>query len=92
MSALIIKLADGGPVFFKQRRVGRGGETFVLYKWRTMREGAEAETADLWQFNVRDGPLLKVSQDPRVTSFGRICVLGPSIDELPQLLDVPPVP
>ena len=87
IAALGIKLADGGPVIFKQRRVGRDGRTFVLYKLRTMREGAEAEASGLRVLNVRDGPLLKVAHDPRVTSFGRI-LRATSIDELPQLWNV----
>lgn len=87
LAALGIKLQDSGPVLFRQHRIGRYGIPFVLYKLRTMREGAESETTDLMQFNVRDGPLTKFSPDPRVTRFGRV-LRATSIDELPQLWNV----
>jgi len=87
LAALGIKLQDFGPVLFKQYRIGRDGVPFVLYKLRTMREGAERETNDLLELNVRDGPLTKFSCDPRVTIFGRI-LRASSIDELPQLWNV----
>jgi lipopolysaccharide/colanic/teichoic acid biosynthesis glycosyltransferase len=87
LAALGIKLQDLGPVMFKQCRVGRNGAPFVLYKLRTMREGAEGEMADLLDLNARDGPLTKFSHDPRVTVFGRV-LRATSIDELPQLWNV----
>ena len=87
LAALGIKLHDRGPVLFKQWRVGRDGAPFLLYKLRTMREGAEHETADLLGLNQRDGPLTKYSHDPRVTTLGRI-LRATSIDELPQLWNV----
>jgi exopolysaccharide biosynthesis polyprenyl glycosylphosphotransferase len=87
LAALGIKLQDLGPVFFKQSRVGRNGAPFVLYKLRTMREGAESETGDLLGSNMRDGPLTKFRRDPRVTVFGRI-LRATSIDEIPQLWNV----
>ena len=87
LAALGIKLHDRGPVLFKQWRVGRDGAPFLLYKLRTMREGAEHETADLLELNVRDGPLTKFPHDPRVTTLGRI-LRATSIDELPQLWNV----
>ncbi|MDP9336421.1 MAG: sugar transferase, partial [Actinomycetota bacterium] len=87
LAALGIKIHDRGPVLFKQWRVGRDGAPFLLYKLRTMREDAEHETADLFELNVRDGPLTKFRQDPRVTMLGRI-LRATSIDELPQLWNV----
>jgi len=87
MAALGIKLQDLGPVLFKQYRIGHQGAPFVLYKLRTMREGAESETADLLELNMRDGPLTKFSRDPRVTMLGRV-LRATSIDELPQLWNV----
>jgi len=87
VAALGVKLEDLGPIFFRQRRIGCQGATFVLYKLRTMHEGAESEAADLFELNRRDGPLTKFSRDPRVTLFGRI-LRATSIDELPQLWNV----
>jgi exopolysaccharide biosynthesis polyprenyl glycosylphosphotransferase len=87
LAALGIKFQDLGPVLFKQSRIGRHGASFVLYKVRTMREGAESETDDLLELNMRDGPLTKFSGDPRVTMLGRI-LRATSIDELPQLWNV----
>jgi exopolysaccharide biosynthesis polyprenyl glycosylphosphotransferase len=87
LAALGIKLQDLGPVLFKQSRIGRQGAPFVLYKLRTMREGAESETNDLLELNIRDGPLTKFPRDPRVTMLGRV-LRATSIDELPQLWNV----
>lgn len=87
MAALGIKLQDLGPVLFKQYRIGHQGAPFVVYKLRTMREGAESETADLLELNMRDAPLTKFSRDPRVTMLGRV-LRATSIDELPQLWNV----
>jgi exopolysaccharide biosynthesis polyprenyl glycosylphosphotransferase len=87
LAALGIKLEDGGPIFFRQVRVGRDGQRFVLYKLRTMRVGAESELLALRERNVRDGPLLKIPDDPRVRTLGRL-LRATSIDELPQLWNV----
>ena len=87
LAALGIKLQDLGPALFKQCRIGSQGAPFVLYKLRTMRKGAESETDDLLELNMRDGPLTKFSRDPRVTMLGRV-LRATSIDELPQLWNV----
>jgi exopolysaccharide biosynthesis polyprenyl glycosylphosphotransferase len=87
VAALLIKLEDGGPVFFRQVRVGRGGQLFALYKLRTMKVGAESELAGLRDRNVRDGPLLKIPDDPRVRRLGAL-LRAASLDELPQLWNV----
>ena len=87
LGALAIKLDDHGPVFFRQTRVGRNGRPFVLYKLRTMRPDAEREIARLQSLNLRDGPLLKIPDDPRVSRVGRF-LRATSIDELPQLWNV----
>ena len=87
-AAAITKAQDGGPVLFAQQRVGRGGQLFTLYKFRTMVVGAEQRLAELEQHNQRDGgPLFKLAGDPRVTPVGRF-FRTTSIDELPQLLNV----
>lgn len=87
VAAAATKLQDRGPVLFRQTRVGRNGERFELYKLRTMRVGAEAELPDLRKLNVRDGPLLKIAHDPRVSRVGRF-LRATSIDELPQVWNV----
>lgn len=85
--ALAIKIEDRGPVLFKQRRVGRDGAEFPIYKFRTMVVDAEARLADLAEANGRSGPLFKMDRDPRVTRVGRF-LRATSLDELPQLFNV----
>ena len=88
--ALVVALAvrrDGGPVFFRQERVGLDGATFRVWKFRTMVTDAEAQIIDLRDRNEADGPLFKLRDDPRVTPVGRI-LRKLSLDELPQLLNV----
>ncbi len=87
MCAVIVKLTSSGPAFFAQERVGRDAETFKVYKLRTMVADAEAQLIDLRQQNEADGPLFKMSNDPRVTPFGRF-LRKFSLDELPQLWNV----
>ena len=70
--ALLIKLGDRGPVFFKQVRVGLNGEVFKVLKFRTMVVDAEAKLLELQQTNERSGPLFKMDRDPRVTRVGRL--------------------
>ena len=85
--ALGVKAGDGGPVFFRQTRVGRGGTHFRLWKFRTMTVDAEQRMAALTATNERSGPLFKMAIDPRVTRFGR-WLRESSLDELPQLFNV----
>ena len=86
--ALVIKLEDRGPVFFKQQRVGRGGTEFGMIKFRSMCVDAEARLAALRATNERNGPLFKMDGgDPRVTRIGRF-LRATSLDELPQLINV----
>lgn len=85
--ALLIRRHDGGPVLFRQQRVGRGGEEFTFYKLRTMVPDAERRKAEMAAENIRQGPLFKLVDDPRVTPIGRFLRLS-SIDELPQLVNV----
>jgi len=86
-TALAIKIFDGGPVIYRQRRVGQGGRPFQLLKFRTMVVGAERLIVDLRDRNATTGLLFKVYDDPRITRLGRI-VRRMSIDELPQLWNV----
>lgn len=85
--AALIKLDDGGPVFFRQTRIGRNGKEFDILKFRTMRTTAEAELAGLQASNEGSGPLFKLKQDPRVTRIGAV-LRKLSLDELPQFWNV----
>lgn len=90
--ALAIRLgearsAEKGPIVFRQQRVGRGGATFDVLKFRTMAVDAEARLAALKENNERTGPLFKMEHDPRVTRVGRL-LRETSLDELPQLVNV----
>ena len=87
VAAVLIKLDDRGPVFFRQERVGQNGTTFGLLKLRTMVVDAEARRREIEDENVRTGPLFKVDHDPRTTRIGRI-LRASSLDELPQLFNV----
>jgi exopolysaccharide biosynthesis polyprenyl glycosylphosphotransferase len=86
--SLWIKIDTHGTVFFVQERVGRAGRTFRMLKFRTMREGADAEKVDLAHLNHTGDPrLFKIPDDPRVTAAGTFLRRW-SLDELPQLLNV----
>jgi len=85
--AMAIKLTSPGPVIFKQKRAGRYGKPFTMYKFRSMRLGAEQEKDTLQALNEMSGPVFKVEADPRVTPLGR-WLRRTSIDEFPQLLNV----
>lgn len=84
---LMIKSSSKGPVFFRQERVGKSGRRFILYKFRSMHENAEAMQADLLHLNEMDGPAFKIKDDPRQTPTGRV-LRKYSLDELPQLFNV----
>ena len=86
-TAIAIKLDSPGPIFFKQTRVGKWGETFGCYKFRSMYIDAEERKAQLAKQNESDGPVFKMKNDPRVTRVGRI-IRKLSIDELPQIFNV----
>jgi exopolysaccharide biosynthesis polyprenyl glycosylphosphotransferase len=87
VAAIAIKLGDGGPVFFRQQRVGRDGRPFWILKLRTMSPDAEERLEELAGRNERTGPLFKVSDDPRRTAAGRV-LERLSLDEIPQLWNV----
>ncbi|MFY8117611.1 MAG: sugar transferase [Roseateles sp.] len=84
--ALAIRLQDGGPALFWQRRVGRDGREFAFPKFRSMHVDAEARRAELLAANQHgaDGVTFKLRHDPRVTPLGRL-MRRCSLDELPQL-------
>jgi exopolysaccharide biosynthesis polyprenyl glycosylphosphotransferase len=85
--ALAVKLEDGGPVLFRQRRVGLNGEVFSCLKLRSMRTNAAELEAGMRSDQGHDGALWKMQQDPRVTGVGRF-IRRYSLDELPQLINV----
>ena len=90
--ALLISLAivldsPGDGAIFRQRRVGRDGKLFWLYKFRTMCPDAEEQLNELLSQNQMDGPVFKIEGDPRITRVGRF-LRKTSLDELPQLLNV----
>jgi exopolysaccharide biosynthesis polyprenyl glycosylphosphotransferase len=87
IAAIAIKLHDGGPVFFRQTRVGRNGRPIRVHKLRTMSVDAEGRLGEVMHLNERVGPLFKTESDPRVTRVGAF-LRTTSIDELPQLFDV----
>ena len=87
VAALMVRLSSPGPVILRQRRAGVHGMPFVIYKFRTMVDGAERMKAALLAFNERSGPIFKMKNDPRITRIGRI-LRATSIDELPQLWNV----
>jgi lipopolysaccharide/colanic/teichoic acid biosynthesis glycosyltransferase len=86
--ALCVKLTDGGPVFFRQKRVGLNGRVFDFFKFRSMIVDAEQRKAELLKLNKHANSItFKMCRDPRVTWVGRI-MRKTSIDELPQLWNV----
>jgi lipopolysaccharide/colanic/teichoic acid biosynthesis glycosyltransferase len=85
--AAAIRLSDRGPALFTQTRVGKHGEAFRIYKFRTMVVDAEARLAELRTHNEHDGVLFKMRRDPRITAIGAY-LRKYSIDELPQLINV----
>ena len=84
---ILIKLDSKGPVLYSQTRVGKGGKTFRIYKFRSMRQGAEELRPQLQQMNEADGPVFKIRHDPRVTRIGAF-LRKSSLDELPQLINI----
>ncbi len=82
-----VKLTSKGPAFFIQQRCGLYGRTFGLIKFRTMVENAEELKKELEKHNEMDGPVFKLTNDPRITPAGRF-LRRTSLDELPQLLNV----
>lgn len=85
--AASVKLTSPGPVIFKQARAGLHGRPFTMYKFRSMKSGAEMEREELKVFNQMSGPVFKIEKDPRVTRFGA-WLRRTSIDEFPQLINV----
>ncbi|ULT59942.1 sugar transferase [Neobacillus drentensis] len=86
--AILIKMQDPrGPIFFKQQRIGKNGERFYMYKFRSMVTNAEDLLKDLLEKNEISGAMFKMKDDPRITRVGKF-IRKSSIDELPQLWNV----
>ena len=85
--AVLIKIEDHGPIFYKQVRVGKNGKTFKMYKFRSMFVNADKMLDRLKDQNDVDGPMFKMKDDPRVTKIGHF-IRKHSLDELPQFLNV----
>lgn len=94
LSPLMLGLAiavrsDGGPAIYSQRRVGKDGKRFRIYKFRSMCVNADSPEmlAKLAAMNEMDGPAFKIKNDPRITPVGRF-IRRTSLDELPQLFNI----
>jgi exopolysaccharide biosynthesis polyprenyl glycosylphosphotransferase len=85
--AIGIKLTSPGPIIFRQKRAGKNGKPFTMFKFRSMATNAEMRHAELVAFNQMQGPVFKIDHDPRVTKFGAF-LRRTSFDELPQLYNV----
>lgn len=93
MIAPMMLVADPGPLFFRQERVGKNGRTFKIWKFRTMYRDAEARKAELMAQNKMSGLMFKMDDDPRIIGYGKKFSLGEflrktSIDELPQSFNI----
>ena len=84
--AIVIDDPHGGPIY-KQIRIGRHGEKFYMYKFRTMYVNADQMRDELMDQNEMDGPVFKIKDDPRITRLGKV-LRKLSVDELPQFFNV----
>lgn len=86
--AFLVHREDGGPVFYRQTRIGEDGRTFKMLKFRSMHVDADRRLDEVMALNVHpDGIHLAIANDPRVTNIGRL-LRAYSLDELPQLINV----
>ncbi len=85
--AILVRLQDGGPVFFRQPRIGRDGAEFGMLKFRSMAPDADQRRHEIEHLNEADSVLFKIRDDPRVTKVGKY-LRRYSLDELPQLFNV----
>ena len=87
ITAVAIMIDDFGNPFFVQARTGYKGKDFKMFKFRSMYKNSEKKRDDLLSQNEADGPIFKITDDPRVTKVGKF-IRKTSIDELPQLLNI----
>ncbi|AQY52404.1 hypothetical protein UE46_00755 [Listeria weihenstephanensis] len=86
--ALLIKLEEPkAPIFFKQKRIGKNGSPFFMYKFRSMHVDAEARLDMLLAENEMEGHMFKMKNDPRITKIGKF-IRKTSLDEFPQFLNI----
>ena len=85
--ALLLVILSGWPILFFQKRVGKDGKIFIMYKFRTMNVGSEEQQKKLQKLNEADGPAFKIHDDPRYTPFGKF-LSHTGLDELPQLMNI----
>lgn len=87
ITAIAIKLEDGGPAFFTQPRAGKDMKPFKMYKFRSMYVNADEKLKELLKDNEQTGHAFKIKNDPRITKVGKF-IRKTSIDELPQLINI----
>jgi exopolysaccharide biosynthesis polyprenyl glycosylphosphotransferase len=87
VAAIAIKFESRGPVFYRSTRIGKNGRPFTFLKLRSMVDGADRRRHHVVHLNEADGPVFKISNDPRVTRVGRFLRVT-SIDEIPQFINV----
>src|SRR6185503_5850506 len=85
--AIIIRITTHGPVFYRSKRIGRGGREFTFYKLRSMVKDAHLKRHHVEHLNEADGPVFKIASDPRITPIGRF-MRSTSLDEVPQFWNV----
>lgn len=85
--ALVIRMESPGPIVFVQRRVGKNGRIFPIYKFRSMYQDAEKRKAELMQHNEVNGLMFKMEDDPRITKVGKF-LRKTSLDEFPQFINI----
>jgi lipopolysaccharide/colanic/teichoic acid biosynthesis glycosyltransferase len=85
--SILIKIDSSGPIFFKQKRIGKNRKQFTIYKFRTMTMRSENRNESVMHLNEASGPVFKIKNDPRLTDLGKI-LRKFSLDELPQLINV----
>ncbi|MFR6591028.1 MAG: sugar transferase [Gallintestinimicrobium sp.] len=83
----MIKLESPGPIFFAQKRVGRNGRIFKMYKFRSMYADAEERKKELMAQNEMNGLMFKMENDPRITKTGAF-LRKTSLDEFPQFINI----
>lgn len=87
ITAIAIKIEDGGPAFFTQLRAGKDMKPFKMYKFRSMYVNADEKLKELLKDNEQTGHAFKIKNDPRITKVGKF-IRKTSIDELPQLINI----
>lgn len=85
--AIKIKAEDGGSIIYRQKRIGKNGKSFKMYKFRSMVENADHLFEKMKDKNNVDGAMFKMKNDPRITKTGKF-LRKHSLDELPQLFNV----